>query len=334
MLKYAQENKAVRMELKNSSIFPLASLCLLTPTPANAFTDEEIEVARDLVAQQARGTQTGAGYAQLIGFVSDPDISGITLKDENEGTLDIFKLPLQHRVQDREDWSLFVRGGFSYATLAEDEILQGFPSDNNIDTKWKSYSATAGLMGKWKLAPQWRFIGAVDFGLARLENDTSYRGIADVLAPIFDDLLFNWKTNATLVSGMLGLDYHLEWSSVAMNAKAHYLHAYIDSFDESGDFAGFTEHADTLHFDVDVKHPLGVELNRYPLNGIALVGNTTFVGDNRDALGFTTMWSFGYAVQADISRNEWPVQSVRLGASYLKGDKGVDGYQIILGYRF
>ena len=128
------------MELKNSSIFPLASLFLLTPTPAIAFTDEEIKTARDLVAQQELGTQTGAGYAQLIGFVSDPDISGITLEDENDGTLDIFKLPLQHRVQDREDWSLFVRGGFSYATLSEDEVLRGFPSDNNIDTKWKSYS--------------------------------------------------------------------------------------------------------------------------------------------------------------------------------------------------
>ena len=141
MLKCTQENKADRMELKNSSIFPLASLCLLTPTPANSFTDEEIEAARDLVAQQARGTQTGAGYAQLIGFVSDPDISGITLEDENEGTLDIIKLPLQHRVQDSEDWSLFVRGGFSYATLAEDEILPGFPSDNNIDTYYHWYKS-------------------------------------------------------------------------------------------------------------------------------------------------------------------------------------------------
>ncbi len=322
------------MVLKNRSIYALASLFLFTPTLANALTDKEIEAARDFVAQQERGTQTGAGYAQLVGFVSDPDISGITLEDENDGTLDIFKLPLQYRVQDLEDWSLFVRGGLSYATLSEDEILQGFPSDNNIDTKWKSYSATAGLMGKWKIAPQWWFIGAVDLGLARLENDSSYRGIAEVLAPIFDDLLLNWETNVTLFSGMLGLDYHQEWSSVAMNAKAHYLHSYIDSFDESGDFAGFTEHADTLHFDLDFKHPLGVELNRYPLKGIAIVGNTTFVGDNRDALGFTTLWSIGYAVQADISRHEWPVRSLRLGASYLKGDNGVDGYQIILGYRF
>jgi hypothetical protein len=56
--------------------------------------------------------------------------------------------------------------------------------------------------------------------------------------------------------------------------------------------------------DVGSKGIWGTALAGYPLAGVVHFGNTTFLGDNRDALGFSTLWSVGYALQLDVSRLE------------------------------
>ena len=316
-------------------MFAVLSGCLLAG-PASALTQEEIDAIRDSIAATERQGGSGSGYAQLIGFITDPDVSAITFdfEDETASTMDIYKLPLQFKVGEHTGWVLFVRGGLNYATYDAHDLLAFLPSSDNIDTEFAAYSGSLGLVAKKPLNADWTFAAALDAGLARFENEANYKGVSEVFAPFLDDLLLNWTTNASLFSGVVGLDYRHAYNDLEVKGQIHYIHSYVSSFGESGDFVGFTEHTDTLHVDVDVMHPWGMALDGYPLAGVVHLGNTTFLGDNRDALGFSTLWSMGYALQLDVSKRDWNVQSVKLGFNYLVGDENVEGYEIVLGYRF
>jgi hypothetical protein len=315
--------------------FAIAGVLLITGQ-AQALAQDEIDRIRDQVAAAERDTQIGAGYAQLIGFITDPDVSGITLTDhdEPETKLDIFKLPLQFRISEYAGWRFFVRGGINYATYTFDDLLAGQPSSQNIDAEYKAISGSLGAVAKRPLSPSWSLALAADAGLARFENDAKYRGATEMLAPVLDELFFNWSTDASLFSGVAGLEYRNQIETIKVAGNFHYIHTLVSSFGESGDFQGFREHTDTLHVDVDIEHPWNTEVSGYPLAGVVHIGNTTFVGSNRDALGFSTLWSLGYALQLDVSKREWPVQSAKLGFNYLVGDDDVEGYEIVLGYRF
>ena len=78
--------------------------------------------------------------------------------------------------------------------------------------------------------------------------------------------------------------------------------------------------------------PIDAQVGGYPLALVGHFGSTTFIGDNRDALGFDTFFEAGLALETDISQNDWPVKKLRLGAMGIFG-ADVTGWSVIFGYR-
>ncbi|MET0065317.1 MAG: hypothetical protein ABW076_03135 [Candidatus Thiodiazotropha sp.] len=292
--------------------------------------------ARDVIAESERGSETVAGYAQLVGFVTDPDVSGITLFGDEapKNRFDIFKLPVKLMNGTIDAWDFLLRGGFNYATFESENILVGLPSSDNMDTKYTAYSGAAGLVLKRPVSQYWIFASAIDIGMSRFENDSKYRGEVEALAPFVDNLLFNWTTNASLASLIVGMEYQHDFGNLDLASSAHYIHSYIASFGESGDFVGFRAHTDTFHLSADLRHSLGVIAEGFPLDGIVHLGNSTFLGGNRDALGFDSLWSVGYGLEVALQATERDSKSLKLGLNYLKGDNHYHGYEIVFGYRF
>jgi hypothetical protein len=70
-----------------------------------------------------------------------------------------------------------------------------------------------------------------------------------------------------------------------------------------------------------------------PLSWIFHAGNNTFVGPNHNALDFTYLFELGFSLKADISRKDWMIKSVSLGAMGITGDN-VNGWSILFGYHF
>ncbi len=116
-----------------------------------------------------------------------------------------------------------------------------------------------------------------------------------------------------------------------LDLKGRYTYSYVSSFSESRDLPAFSDSTNTLSWKADFTHPLGVSVADYPLYGIAHLGNTTFVGKNRDVLGFDYFFEFGYSLKIDISRKELPLGSLSLGYQWNKGNK-VEGHTILFGW--
>ncbi len=323
--------------MKKRIVPALITVSLIYSNCAYALTQAQIDALQSQLSATSKERAAGAtaGYAQLIGFISDASVSGYVLDvDNNQGSdINIVKLPLDHELATFDDIKMSIRGGFNYASVDSKNILEGISADT-VNPTSEAYSGLVGLLFAVPLSEHWTLKPALDVGIGRIENSISFNG-ADALQvkPLVDSLVVNWSTNMVLVNAGLGLGYAYAFDKYKLDVKGNYNHTVISSFSESGTFGGFTEQTDLLHFAVDLARPWGVSLLGYPLTGVIHTDHTAFLGKNSNALGFSNLNAFGYRVESDFSKDNWKVSSAALGFNYLTGDH-VEGYEIVFNVGF
>ncbi len=310
---------------------------LVYSSHACALTPAQMDALQAKLSANSKGRSDGAtaGYAQLIGFISDASVSGYVLDVNNSqgSSINIVKLPLEHELAVFDKMKMSVRGGFNYASVDSKNILAGLSSDTVKPTS-EAYSGLVGLLFAVPLAEHWTLKPVVDVGIGRIDNSIAFQGADAIQAkPLVESLVINWSSNMVLVSTGLGLDYTRAFGNFKLDVKANYNHTLISSFSESGNFNGFSEQTDLLHFAVDLARPWGIGLLGYPLTGVLHTDHTVFLGKNSNALGFSNLNAFGYRVEADFSKARWKVSSAALGFNYLTGDN-VEGYEVVFNVGF
>lgn len=322
--------------LKNKLI--LLSLILLLFTSAKgraALSQEDIDPLRDSLKSTVDHSGIGSNYAQILTFFIEPDISASTydVDDEANSRLNIYKFPLQKRFPTNSDGiEIAFRGIASYATLDMENSPQTAVA---VDSQWKAYSASLGSGLFVPVAYDLTLVAAADLGLSHMKNSSKYNGqqAADI-APIFDGILYNWDTDAWIGSLIFGLDYALQFAeNYDLDIKGRYTYSHVASFNGSDEFPSFSGYAQTVSLAADLTHPMGFSLNQNPFSGVAHMGATAFLGDNRDTLGFDSFSEFGYSIKVDISRLDYFVQTLRLGYQWSTGEN-VTGHTILFGVDF
>jgi len=313
--------------LKASLIF---GLCL-SALNAQATTADDI---RETLKNNIDHSNIGASYAHMLNFFTESDISSsfYSVDDDANTEFDIYKFPLQKsfKLNDR-GWKYLLRGTLSYATL--DQRSELFP-DETIAANWKAYSGNIGTGLLIPMSKRLNFLVAGDLGLSRLESNANYRGdiLENILAPIIDGIAYNWETNAWVGSLATGLDYKdLYAEKHLLDVKARYTYSYVSSFSESDDLPGFSDSTNTISLKADLTHPFGKSIGNFPLYGVAHLGNVTFVGDNRDILGFSSFFEVGYSLKLDISSKNSKIGALSLGYQWSKGDN-VHGHTILFSW--
>lgn len=302
------------------------------------YTPEELEDARNQAKTAVSHSGIGTIYGHIISFVSVPDIAASNLETghgDDKETLNVFKIPFHYKLDTHGDWDLTFRGNFNYSSLKQNNAVEALPEGEQIKSEWETYSGSIGMLAEYPLAAGFSFAPAFDLGIARLENNATYNGETAnaVWKPLLEGILLDWNTNATFVNAVLGLNYKYINQRYDLDIRSRYSHAYIDSFNESKDFTGFIENTDTVTINADFTHPMNMSLDEYPLSGVVHLDHTKIIGPNRDSIGFSSLSGIGYSIEADVSRKNWHVESLQLGAKYLTGNN-VRGWSLIFGYRF
>jgi len=276
---------------------------------------------------------SGAQYAQLLTFATEPGIAAASFdieEDLGDTTYDLYKLPLQHEF-DVDGWNgkLILRGTLSYMQASQDQRL----NPGKIDSEWTSYGGSIGVGVRIPLGNGFSFVPGVGFGVASLENEADFKGTP----PTAD---YNWDLDATIFSGLLGLLYRGDiGGDFDLVADAYYTYSYVSSFDSSSDFQDFSDSTDNITIKADIGHPLGFSIAGYPMDGVLHLGNTTFLGPNRDVLGFSYFNEVGFSLRTNpqklASQLKLPVtvSSLSLGVNALFGDN-LSGWSILFGYKF
>lgn len=302
---------------------------------AQSGSNDTIDQIRQQVIQQAGPDRLGAGYAAMMSFAATPDISSATyyVDGANDPTLNVYKIPLRHEFAlEGRDWKPFVQATFGYLDY---EAKFDFLPQESVKADWKSYGGSLSLGVNVPFDQSVTFVSALDLGLLRLESSADYRGpVAEtILKPALKGVVFDWDADATLVGATLGLDYNRPFDSWTVEGRTRLTYNHIDTYDSSSDLVEFDANIATFTLQVDVIKPIDAQVGGYPLALVGHFGNTTFIGDNRDALGFDTFFEAGLALETDISKNDWPVKKLRLGAMGIFGPD-VTGWSLIFGYRF
>lgn len=168
-----------------------------------------------------------------------------------------------------------------------------------------------------------------------LESDANYRGSVSetIFKPALKGVVFDWDADATLIGATLGLDYSRPFDSWAVEGRTRLNYNHIDTYDSSSNLVEFDANVTTFTLQVDVIKPIDAKIGGDPLALVGHFGNTTFIGNDRDALGFDTFFEAGLALETDVSKNNWPVKKLRLGAMGIFGPD-VTGWSVIFSYRF
>ena len=311
---------------------PLVLITLLAPIiTANAQPD--LEDIRDQLKKSVRNSDVGAGYAQMLNFFVEPDISASTFSGDDTD-YDIFKVPLQIEIPLADsDWQIALRGTLSHARADADSELPLFGA---VDSQWR---ADSGQLGAGLIMPfntNWSaFVGA-EFGISRLQNEADYLDeLGQALLPaVADGIIFNWDTNARISGVTGGLGYTTKLADkYDLDINGRYTFSHIASYSESRDLPSFSENTGTFSLKADLIHPYGVSVADLPLFGKVHLGGTAFSGNNRNALGFNHFYEVGYSVGLDISRLGYKVKSLSIGYQWNQGSD-VDGYSVMFGWEF
>lgn len=315
-------------------------LLAMAPVPvlAQSGLDEVIDEVRRQAIQQAGPDRLGAGYAAMMNFAATPDISSATYyidggSGADDPTLNVYKIPLRHEFTlEGRDWKPFVQASFGYLDY---EAKFDFLPQESIKADWKSYGGLLGLGVNMPLSDDLDFVPALDLGLVRLESSADYRGpVAEaILKPALEGVVFDWDANAYLVGATLGLDYRHAFETWTVEGRTRLTYSHFDTYDSSSPQVEFDANIATFTLQIDVIKPIDAQIGGYPLALVGHFGNTTFIGDNRDALGFDYFFEAGLALETDISQNDWPVKKLRLGAMGIFG-ADVTGWSAIFSYRF
>jgi hypothetical protein len=313
-----------------------AAMLVLSALSVQA-ADDALNELRNAERQLIRSSDVGTGYAAIINFASEPNISSSTLWIDhglpNNDELSVTKFPLRYEFDlTGRSWKPFVQG-----TLAKLKLEQTYPvfEGEKIKPEWTSYSASIGGGVRIPLTEGWSVLPAAEVGYASLSSDVRYTGEVGktFLQPVLDEILFDWSVDAWLANGHLALQYQGSLRDLEIDAKLSGTLSHIESFRTTTDLQEFSEDIGTLSFKVDGTYPLGISLAGHPLSVIGHLGSSTLVGGNRDVLGFTYINEAGLSLQADVSRHGLPVSKVSLGAMALWGDN-VKGWSMLFGYKF
>jgi Solitary outer membrane autotransporter beta-barrel domain len=286
------------------------------------------------VAQTIDNREVGSGYAHLVSFQAEPEIAGASFTvdssspDTSDTDINAIKLPL-YKSFERPDqpWDWYAQGSLSYLEMESSSSLtfEDFLTAG-LDQQWKAYGGLleAGLI--YPIGNGFSLASGLGIGISRLENKTDYSSNqgGDFLESLFEGTLYNWDTNASVTRASIDLLYDKRHGKYRVKGSTHLSYSYVDSFGESGKFAGFSDHAGMLTFKLDVRHPLNIDLGEHPLYVIGHLGNTTFIGSNRDQLDFTYYNELGASLG---------IEKFTLGFLTILGGN-VEGLSLVFNYNY
>lgn len=277
----------------------------------------------------------GVDYAFLFLMTLSPDFAAANYTIENQDGSDvditIGRLPFHVDLTTQPRSRLQFEGSVAYQRTKE--IIGTFPDPGeNIDARWNTYGAGAGLLYEFNLYEHLKVTPSLRAGIARMKNTADYNGVlTQQIKGLFEGKILNWHTNASIVSTGMGLSY--DWTLLDRDSsfKADVYHIYVDSFRESDAAVKFTEHANMLAVNADMIFPTAIRIYDHRLDVVLLLGANQFLGENRHTLGYTTSYQGGIGGELPLNWGGKTYGHLRLSGQMLWASN-MKGWLVTIGY--
>jgi hypothetical protein len=285
------------------------------------------------------------GVLGLMGYNVTPDGSTNALQlnratptgSEGSPTLILGQLGFGFTVS--ESVPIFLEGYIGYARYDPRAVFGG-ESTRLLPVRWNNVTGTIGIGYDFRLTDQIYLRPILNFSLGYAASDVTLFGYwLDYRTGQDTAILTGAQATAYGIGGSLALAYYDFRPERDIDIELRYTQIELRTFGDTVPAARGSATAQTLGLWARYRWPMGVEVlgrqMRWVLDGSA----TSYLGDQRDALGFAWAVKFGGGIEFDTGRQEFGalglnLQRVRLIGRYFHGDNNATGWSFGIGVTF
>jgi hypothetical protein len=281
------------------------------------------------------------GILTLMGFTVLPDVttSSLSINDPLSGDPSLKQTTLGGGFTISQDFPLYLEGTIGYSRYAPDFIVSDDEETMVIPVKWNSISITGGIGWDFPLTEnkELKLRPIFNFTFGHIESDASILG--RYLEERFDlpedalKFLERGRMNSYGLGGAIMLDWEHYREDYEVDVELRYTNIQLRSFDSDYSSIEGSSDANILSLWTRWRAPTGYTMLNKPLRYVLEGSNTTFLGAQREALGFNYLSTVGIGFELDSSNYKVFITRTRLLYRYTFGEN-VSGHSIGLAMSF
>ena len=236
-------------------------------------------------------------------------------------------------------YPIYLEGSLGYMRYDPDFwISQSHESSSGQEVSgyWSTVSLTGGVGWDFKLTDNLVLRPIFNFSLGRVDSDFDLLGTGLRASPGSggspNDFLDNGQLNAYGLGGSLMLDYTLVKPEHEIDVELRYTNIRLQTFNTSRDVSGSAIAAAASLYG-RYRAPTGIVMMDRPLRYVLELSSTTYMGDQRGALGFNYLSSLGAGIEFDTGAVSSWVSRARIIGRYAFGEN-VRGFSVGLAFSF
>ena len=303
--------------------FPAKSLaaaaCAAALLPALSLAQENSRVS----LLGANVQQRAYGVLSLLAFSVVPDLttSSLSIEDKGAGNPTLTMMQVGGGATFSKSFPLYLEGTAAFSRYDPTFVATDGEVERTIPTKWTSLAATGGIGWDFSIADELVFRPIVNISLGKVASDLAVANWYVGRNTDLDlDFLDRGSLNAVGYGGSLMLDYEHYRETYEVDVEWRYTWIHLQSFGGNEAVQGSAEAQATslwarYRAPIPGWHALGRPV-RYVLEG----AHTTYLGDQRDILGFTNRSSVGLGLELDTSAHHVYATRLRAVVRYMFGN--------------
>lgn len=268
----------------------------------------------------------------LMTFTVVPDAAASTVSIDSQTTAnpDLTLWQLGYGMALSEKFPLYVEGFFGYDRYDPKFVATNGAQQREIPAKWTGVAGTLGAGWEFPLFGDFKFVPILNVSLGRVVSDSAAAGRLLELATGRNpdlDFLDKGRLDAYGVGGSAMLEYFRVRELTALEVTLRYTYLHLQSYGSSSDAVDGSSEAQTVGLWARWRAPTGLVFLRRPLRYVTELSNSTYLGDNRGALGFNYLTSAGLGLEIDSSAYHSVLTRTRLVGRYVFGHN-VSGFSV------
>ena len=281
------------------------------------------------------------GILTLMGFTVLPDVttSSLSINDAASDNTDLQQTTLGGGFTISQDFPLYLEGTLGYSRYEPKFVSSNGDEKLSIPVKWNSLSLTGGIGWDFPLTEnkELKLRPIFNFSFGHVESDISLAG--RYLRERFDldsdslEFLNGGRMNTYGFGGAIMLDWEHYRDDYEVDVELRYTNMQLRSFESDDSSIQGSSDANIISLWTRWRAPTGFTMLNNPLRYVLEASNTTFLGAQRDALGFNYLSTVGVGFELDSSDYPVFITRTRLLYRYTFGEN-VSGYAIGLAMSF
>lgn len=297
----------------------VASACaaMLLPVPSLAQDGSRISLVGANVQQRANGVLS------LLSFSVVPDLttSSLSIEDKSAGNPTMTMMQVGGGATFSKSFPLYLEGTAAFSRYDPTFVATDGREERSIPTKWTSLAATGGIGWDFPIADELVLRPILNISLGKVASDLAVaKWYIGRNTDLDLDFLDRGSLNAVGYGGSVMLDYEHYRETYEVDVEWRYTWIHLQSFGGAEAVRGSAEAQATslwarYRAPIPGWHALGRPV-RYVLEG----AHTTYLGDQRDILGFTNRSSLGLGLELDTSAYHVYATRLRAVVRYMFGN--------------